>query len=67
MVTRFGYKILAWLVDRGWVQVQKDHYEDQYGDPLLFDDITKEEVTPHKALDLHFQRTGEHPDFMEDE
>lgn len=64
MATLFGHRIGCWLVERGWGwALEKEQEEPVFGDRLLIDPQTRDELNPYKALERHYQRTGETPEF----
>lgn len=67
MATFYGHKTLCWLVEHGWKAAE--FYEDDeeslhVGDQNVIDPISNETYTVYQAVEVHKQRTGEYPDFL---
>ncbi len=76
MATRYGWQTYKWLLERGWKAVPVEKSEEDvrfcvlaeedptFGDPNVIDEITQKETNIYIAVKLHYERTGEFPDFL---
>jgi hypothetical protein len=67
-VTRYGYQVHQWLVERGWRDATETNAalaaEFRCGDPMLLDKDGDTPLGPYAALDIHLERTGDCPEFL---
>lgn len=59
MATRYGFEVLAWLLERGWSKDKLD--DDIIGDQHVIDPKTGKTMDVYNAAKLHNERTGEYP------